>query len=79
MTCQSGLRRYECEFYTVMVPPRHCLFCKHNTDVFWDYTNGPYIFICDVSEDTGKGDRGKCPHFIEATDDVDQRDWSEDA
>lgn len=23
-----------------------CLFCKHCEDVFWDYTNGPYMMIC---------------------------------
>lgn len=22
-----------------------CIFCKH-CDVFWDYTNGPYMLIC---------------------------------
>ena len=77
--CQGGLRKYECEFYTTMVPPRHCLFCKHNTDVIWDYTNGPYMFVCDVAESTEKGDRGECPHFSEANNDVDQCDWSEDA
>ena len=63
--CKSGLRRYECEFYTVMVPTRHCLFCEHNTDVFWDYTNGPYLFLCDVGGDTRKGDKGECLRFKE--------------
>lgn len=24
-----------------------CFFCKHCTDIFWDYTNGPYMFFCD--------------------------------
>lgn len=22
-----------------------CLFCKHCTDIFYDYTNGPYMFF----------------------------------
>ena len=25
-----------------------CLFCKHCTDIFYDYTNGPYMFFCDL-------------------------------
>lgn len=26
---------------------KDCLFCKHCSDVLWDYTNGPYMFFCD--------------------------------
>ena len=26
---------------------KDCIFCKHCT-CFWDYTNGPYMFICDL-------------------------------
>ena len=29
------------------MPSVHCVFCKHCTDLFWDYTNGPYMFTCD--------------------------------
>lgn len=25
---------------------RDCIFCEH-CEVFWDYTNGPYMFICN--------------------------------
>lgn len=25
--------------------PKDCIFCDH-CDVFWDYTNGPYMLIC---------------------------------
>lgn len=28
-------------------PTTHCAFCKHCTDLFWDYTSGPYMFMCD--------------------------------
>lgn len=28
-------------------PTTHCVFCKHCKDLFWDYTNGPYMFMCD--------------------------------
>lgn len=29
------------------MPSVHCVFCKHCTDLFYDYTNGPYMFCCD--------------------------------
>ena len=29
-----------------------CLICKHCTDIFWDYTHGPYMVICEESEKT---------------------------
>lgn len=32
----------------VIAPDESCLFCKHCTDFFWDYTHGPYLFFCDV-------------------------------
>lgn len=46
-------------------PEKSCLFCDHMTDVFWDYTNGPYCFICDIKRDTSAGYCGECPHFKE--------------
>lgn len=63
-------RRYECEEYTCMGHPRGCLFCKHLSDVFWDYLNGPYMFICDLDGDCSKGDPhegvfGRCKLFEE--------------
>lgn len=27
-----------------------CFFCKHCTDIYWDYTNGPYMCCCDIVE-----------------------------
>ena len=24
---------------------KDCIFCKH-CDTLWDYTNGPYVFLC---------------------------------
>ena len=42
-------RLYECGHMTVWsMPPTHCVFCKKCRDVFWDYTNGPYMCICDL-------------------------------
>ena len=44
-------------------PRKCCLICKHCTDIFWDYTNGPYMTFCenpcngegDLSEETNLG------------------------
>lgn len=41
-----------------------CLFCSHLTDIFYDYSNGPYMFYCD--KDCYKDDIsmfGKCKYF----------------
>ena len=29
---------------------KNCLICKHCTDIFWDYTHGPYMLFCEKSE-----------------------------
>lgn len=31
-------------------PEKHCAFCKHCKDFFFDYTNGPYMFLCDLEK-----------------------------
>ena len=41
---------------------KDCLFCEHCTDVFWDYSNGPYMIICDIGEEQY---RGNCIYFKE--------------
>lgn len=28
-----------------------CADCVHLTDVFWDYTEGPYMWVCDLNID----------------------------
>ena len=58
-------REYVCEKYKCYVHPRACLFCDHCTDIFFDYDNGPYMFICEGSHDTEKGMNGNCEHFKE--------------
>lgn len=50
------MRVYECEYYKVTAPDTCCLFCSHCTDVFWDFTHGPYMFFCDVDADTEEGE-----------------------
>ena len=29
---------------------KSCLICKHCTDIFWDYTHGPYMLFCEKEE-----------------------------
>lgn len=41
--CHDGLLRKE-----VMLPEKHCVFCTHCTDVYWDFTNGPYLCFCEL-------------------------------
>ena len=59
------MKLYECEFYSVMAHERSCLFCGHCTDVFWDYANGPYMFLCDAGGDADAAQRGECQRFVE--------------
>lgn len=33
---------------TCQLPDKCCAFCKHCPDFFYDYTNGPYLFCCDL-------------------------------
>ena len=61
---------YECDEYKCDAHPRGCFFCKHNTDVFWDYTNGPYMIICELQKENDQdmptfGCYGECKHFEE--------------
>lgn len=30
------------------LPDKCCAFCNHCSDFFYDYTNGPYLFACDL-------------------------------
>lgn len=63
------MRKYTCEdniaSVTVLAPDKSCLFCKHCTDVYWDYTNGPYLLCCDKNLDIKAGSKGKCKDFEE--------------
>lgn len=51
---------------TVIAPENSCLFCKHCTDVFWDFIHGPYLTLCDKDKDVEKGAEGKCDNFEES-------------
>ena len=48
---------------TVRAPERCCLFCKHCSDVYWDYTHGPYMTICAEGHDEKIGGQAKCKYF----------------
>ena len=70
-------RRYRFEpGYSIWAPEKCCLFCKNRDNVLYDYTNGPYMFFCDIhiakDEDDGElkyttelGPIGECPDFEE--------------
>lgn len=34
------------------VPEQSCCTCAHCSDVFWDYTNGIYMLICELQNDS---------------------------
>lgn len=46
---------------------KDCIFCN-NCCVFWDFSNGPYMFICDKGRDAVnniKSDERSCELFEE--------------
>lgn len=66
------MREYKCidsigPGVVVRAPEKACLFCEHCTDVFWDYTGGPYLMFCEKHEDVTEvdGPWGNCPDFQE--------------
>ena len=65
---QEATRKYECDDYVVMAHPKACFFCDHCTDIFYDYTVGPYLFVCTKghSDEIERGLEGKCPDFQES-------------
>lgn len=50
---------------TYMAHPLSCFFCRYS-DIFWDYTNGPYVVLCMEAEaSTDDGLIGNCNYFKE--------------
>ena len=41
-------RIYVSEHYCAEVPAKSCFFCKHCSDIFYDFTFGPYLVCCDT-------------------------------
>ena len=59
------MRKYECEYYSLSAPATSCFFCDHCTDIFFDFSHGPYMFFCELDEDVDVGLSGKCKTFKE--------------
>lgn len=64
----KGYRRYRLDdYFSVDAPEKCCLFCKYCSDVFYDYSHGPYMFFCQEGHG---GDFETCNNFEEEKDDV---------
>lgn len=50
---------------TYKAPEKSCCFCKHCTDIFYDFTHGPYLFICDLNCNTETAFKDECSYFEE--------------
>ena len=35
---------------TLMLPRKHCVFCEHCTDIWWDYTHGIYGIFATLTQ-----------------------------
>ena len=68
----EGRKRFDGDGYVVWADPKSCFFCKYLTDIFYDYTNGPYMFFCDKATPetypVDNGLQGKCDMFEEEDD-----------
>ncbi len=65
------MRKFKCaDGYTYLCPDKCCLFCSHCPDIFWDYTHGIYMTLCDIDEDIVMGSKGKCDSFVEEVTDL---------
>lgn len=59
------MAKFECiTGKTYEVPDKSCLLCKHCTDIFVDFINGPYLVFCENYSDTSSGIKGECEDFI---------------
>lgn len=67
MPVQEHTRIFHGPGYTVAAHPKSGFFCQHLTDIFYDYTHGPYMFVCNcrVEVDIETCMTGKCPDFVE--------------
>ena len=69
---------YECVNGKVYkLPPNHCVFCEHCADLIYDYTNGPYCFFCDLSNETDCYEYETCGHFKDNGYKFDEKDYLE--
>lgn len=49
----------------VLCDEKDCVFCEHCTDIFWDFSNGIYLRICELEKEQINGN---CEHFKEVQD-----------
>ena len=61
------MRKYDCCGLVLNAQnDKDCIFCKH-CEFFWDYTNGPYMFFCDLDRpecvDAQTADKHTCAYF----------------
>ena len=73
MKTEEPTRKFQCEYYSLRARPNSCFFCDNCTDIYFDYAKGyaaPYMWLCNVGNDTEAGLMGKCQDFREEyTDD----------
>lgn len=56
------MRIFNCENGSQYVcPDKACVFCDHCTDIFYDYTHGPYLICCELN----KHPDDNCKYFTE--------------
>ncbi len=57
---RKGFSKFKCDNGKQYVCRSNaCPFCKYCTMVY-DYTHGPYLFLCDKNGDVSKAFEGKC-------------------
>ena len=54
--------------FRILTLPNTCFFCEKCTDIFWDYSNGPYMFTCEEEQKIDvdlvkEGLIGDCKYF----------------
>lgn len=61
------VKLFKCENgHLYRFPEKSCVFCEHCSDIFYDYSHGPYMLICDLGINTDNGNlSAKCMKFRE--------------
>lgn len=63
----SDMKVFKGECYKVKAHKHSCFFCSHCTDIFYDYTHGPYLLICDINSTIENALKGQCDKFEDDT------------
>jgi len=70
---EADKRTYESKEngYSVIAHKKSCFFCSHLTDIWFDYTHGPYMFHCEQEIDPEEKEIvfGECQCFKEVEED----------